>query len=109
MDLFDEVSKEKKEFPRTKSLKKSVEKRNYNFYQLFSFWLFVIIFFLGIIFGNLFSTCKASTYYFSSNCVNQFNYSLMVLIWFVGFVISVCIFAVGHIIYLLEDINKKLN
>ena len=55
MDLFDEVSKEKKEFPRTKSLKKSVEKRNYNFYQLFSFWLFVIIFFLGIIFGNLFS------------------------------------------------------
>ena len=54
MDLFDEVSKEKKEFPRTKSLKKSVEKRNYNFYQLFSFWLFVIIFFFWVLYLEIY-------------------------------------------------------
>lgn len=108
MDLFDEISKVKKDFPKTKSIKKEVKKTRLNHYQLFSIWLFVIFVFLGIIFGNLFSTCKATTF-FQSSCINEFNFSLMLLIWFVGLIISTIIFALGHIILLLDVIRQNLE
>ena len=74
MDLFEEISKTKSDFPKIKSIKKEFSGKKLNLYQIFSIGLFVVFFFLGIIFGNLFSTCKASSYYFSDTClVNEFN------------------------------------
>ena len=68
MDLFEEISKTKSDFPKIKSIKKEFSGKKLNLYQIFSIGLFVVFFFLGIIFGNLFSTCKASSYYFSDTC-----------------------------------------
>ena len=100
MDLFEEISKTKSDFPKIKSIKKEFSGKKLNLYQIFSIGLFVVFFFLGIIFGNLFSTCKASSYYFSDTClVNEFNFSLMVVILFIGL----------HIISLLTEISEKLS
>ena len=110
MDLFDEISKEKKEFPKFKTLTKEVNNFKFNFYQMFSIILFIIFFWLGIILGNLFATCEATSYFYSDTClVTSFNFSLMISIWFVGILISVFIYAIGHIIYLLTEINEKLG
>ena len=90
--------------------KKSIFKLGVREKTIFSIGLFVVFFFLGIIFGNLFSTCKASSYYFSDTClVNEFNFSLMVVIWFIGLLVSIVIFSIGHIISLLTEISEKLS
>lgn len=112
MDFFDEITKEKVDFPKlsAKSISKEVKKYKLNFYQIFAICLFIIFFFLGIIFGNLFSTCEATSYYYSDVCVvNEFNFSLMLCIWFISLLLSLFIFAIGHIIALLSIINEKLG
>ena len=60
MDLFDEISKTKQEIPKVKTIKNEVVKYKLNFYQIFAIGLFVVFFFLGIVFGNLFSNCDAA-------------------------------------------------
>ena len=110
MDLFEEIHKEKKDFPKVGSVQDEVSKYKLNFYQGFAITIFVICFFLGIVFGNLFSTCTTTSYFYSDTClVTEFNFSLMVTIWFVGLLVSVFIFAIGHIIALLTEINEKLK
>lgn len=110
MDLFDEISKRKVDFPKYKAVFKDLSNNNYNFYQLFALFLFALFFFIGIILGNLFSTCDTVSYYFSDTCVvSQFNFSFMLLVWFIGLLISVFFYAIGHIITLLSDINEKLK
>ena len=110
MDFFEEISKEKEDFPKVNTLKKEVTKYTLNGYQIFSIVLFVIFFCLGIILGNLFATCEATSYFYSDTClVSSFNFSLMVAIWFVGFLVSIIMFAIGHIIGLLTEISEKLT
>lgn len=110
MDFFDEISKEKKEFPKVHSVTKQVRDYPLNFYQILAIGIFIIGFFLGIIFGNLFATCKTSAYYQFGTClVTEFNFALMLSIWFASSILSVLIFSVGHIIALLTEINKKLS
>ncbi len=112
MDLFDEITKEKEDFPKVSvsTISKEVKKHKFNFYQMFAIGLFIVFFFLGIIFGNLFSTCEATSYYYSDTClVNEFNFSLMLSIWFVSLLVSIIIFAIGHVIALLSGINEKLG
>ena len=109
MNMFDEISKEKVDFPKVKSVVNNVTKNKYNFYQLFAFCLFAIFVFMGVILGNLFSTCEAVSYYFSDTCVvSQYNFSLMICVWFVGLVISVFFYSIGEIISLLTSIKEKL-
>ena len=109
MDFFEEITKAKRDLPKIDSLTEEVKNKKLNFYQIFSIGLSVIVFFLGIVFGNLFATCEASSYFYSATCtVTQFNFSLMILIWVIGSLISLFIFAIGHIISLLSQINKKL-
>ena len=109
MDLFEEISKEKKDFPKIHSVQHEVSKYSLNFYQVFAIGMFVVFFFLGIVFGNLFATCQASSYFYSDVCVvHQFNFSLMIVIWFVSLLVSIFFFAIGHIIAILKEINKKL-
>ena len=72
--------------------------------------VFIACFFLGILFGNLFATCQTSSYFYSDVCVvTEFNFSLMLTIWFFSLLLCVFFFAIGHIIYYLKEINKKLN
>jgi Na+/glutamate symporter len=109
MDLFDEVNKSKKDFPKANSVKKKVGSYKLNFYQMFAIGVFVICFFLGIIFGNLFSTCTTTSYFSNDTCVvTEFNFSLMIVIWFISLLVCVFIFAIGHIVALLSQINEKL-
>ena len=110
MDLFEEISKNKKDFPKVRSVQDEVSKYKLNFYQGFAITIFVLCFFLGIVFGNLFSTCTTTSYFYSDTClVTEFNFSLMVTIWFIGLLISVFFYAIGHIITLLREISKKLD
>ncbi|MBQ6323274.1 MAG: hypothetical protein IJI22_00390 [Bacilli bacterium] len=110
MELFEEIYKTKEEFPKFNSVSKEVKKYKLNFYQNFAIILFIICFFLGIIFGNLFAICETSSYFYSDSClVPQFNFSLMIAIWFVSLLLSLFIFAIGHIIVLLGQISEKLN
>lgn len=110
MDLFEEIQKEKKDFPKVHSVKDEVSKLEFNFYQGFAIGIFVLCFFLGIIFGNLFSTCTTTSYFYSDTClVTEFNFSLMITIWFISLVVSVFFYAIGHIVALLHEISKKLG
>lgn len=110
MNFFDEITKVKVDFPKNSTISKEVDNLELNFYQLFALCLFIIIIFLGIILGNLFATCETTSFFYSESCVvTQFNFSLMIFIWFVGLMISIILYSVGHIISLLSSINEKLG
>ena len=108
MNFFEEISNVKKDFPHIHSVAKDVQGYSLNFYQIFAIVIFVICLFLGIILGNLFATCETTSYFFSDSClVKQFNFSLMITIWFISLLICVFFFSIGHIISLLTEISKK--
>ena len=110
MEFFEEISSVKKDFPKVHSVAKDVKSYPLNFYQIFAIGIFVICFFLGIVFGNLFATCQTSSYFYSNIClVREFNFSLMIVIWFVSLLISVFFFSIGHIVSLLTEICKKIR
>ena len=110
MDLFDEVNKSKKDFPKVNSVTNKVTSYKLNFYQIFAILIFILSIFLGIVFGNLFSTCTTISYFSNDVCeVTEFNFSLMLIIWGIGLLVSILMFAVGHIITILSQINEKLQ
>ena len=110
MNFFEEISKQKKEFPRLHSFTKDVKNYELNFYQAYAIGMFILCFFLGIVFGNLLATCETTSSCYSDAClVTEFNFSLMIVIWFVSLLVSLVIFAIGHIIALLTSIDKKLH
>ena len=110
MDLFEEIQKEKEDFPKLHSFPKKISRYKLNFYQIFAIGIFIVCFFLGIILGNLFATCQPSSFYYYEACsFTEFNFSLMIAIWAIGLLLSIFIFAIGHIIVLLTDISKKLS
>lgn len=110
MDLFDEVNKSKKDFPKANSVKSKVGSYKLNVYQMFAIGVFIVCFFLGIVFGNLFSTCTTTSYFSNDTCVvTEFNFSIMFAIWFISLLVCVFIFSIGHIIAILSQINEKLD
>lgn len=110
MNFFDEITKEKKDFPKVRSVTNQVKDYPLNFYQIFAVGILILGIFLGVIFGNLFPACKTSSYVDPGFCLaTEFNFSLMLCIWFVTVLLSIVLFAVGHIIALLTEINKKLG
>lgn len=110
MNMFDEIEKLKEELPKANTISNKIKKLTFNFYQIFAIIIFLIIVFIGIILGNLFPTCGSSSTLYSGACLTtEFNFSLMLFIWFCGMVLCLFIFAIGHIIQLLEAINRKLK
>lgn len=110
MNMFEEIERSKTELPKVNTIHKSLRKLTFNFYQIFAVVVFLIIFMVGILFGNLFPTCGSSSTLYSGTCLTtEFNFSLMLFIWFCGLILCLFIFAIGHIIQLLEVINKKLK
>ena len=110
MDLFEDIQKIKMDFPKKKTITDEISTYKFNFYQIFSIGLFILLFVLGIFLGNLFSTCQASSYFYSDTCITtEFNYSVMIFVWFIGILLSLFIFSIGHIIALLSNINEKLG
>ncbi len=108
-NLFEQIEQEKKEVPELDKTLKKVKKINYNFYQKIAIITMIICIFTGIILGNLFPACISSGLY-SSNCTNtEFNISLTFLFWFASFLVCMFIYAIGHAIYLLDKINRKLE
>lgn len=110
MDLFDEISKMKEELPKSNTITDEFQSHKFNFYQIIAIGLFIIVFFLGIFLGNLFATCQASSYFSSDEClVTEFNFSVMIAVWFCGSLLSLFIYAIGQIIELLRSIDEKLS
>lgn len=110
MDFFEEINKKKEDFPKLHSVTNEVKQQELNFYQVFAIGVFILCFFLGIIFGNLFSTCETTSYFYSDAClVSEFNFSLMITIWFISLLVCIVLYAIGHIIALLSEISQKLG
>ena len=101
MNMFEEIDKIKADLPKAKAITGQFSKYTFNAYQVFC---------TGIILGNLFPACGSSSTLYSGVCIEtEFNFFLMICVWFVGLLIGLFIFAIGHIIALLESINKKLH
>jgi len=110
MDMFEEINKTKKELPRIKTIKSSILSYNYNFYEKAAMIIFFICFVMGIVLGNLFPACGTSSTIYADVCDNTvFNFSLTLIIWFISFILCMFIFGLGHIIYILNEINKKMK
>ena len=110
MEFFQEINNEKKDFPKVKTISSEVSKVHLNFYQIFSIIIFVLCLVLGILLGNIFSTCQTSSYFYSNSClVREFNFFLMIAVWFLGLLVSIFFYSIGHIIYYLGEILKKIN
>ena len=110
MNLFDEIREAKQELPEKDTISDEFKNVSFNFYQVFAFVLFIVFFILGIFFGNLFATCQASAYFYSEQClVTEFNFSFMIAVWFIGLLLSIFIYAIGHIVSLLKEISQKLG
>lgn len=109
MNMFEEIDLLKKDLPKTKTVFKEVNSIELNIYQRISLVIFVICLFLGILFGNLFPSCGASSEFYSNACDTlEFNFSLMLFIWFISFIIFLLFFMIGRIISLLNSINNRL-
>lgn len=109
-DLFVQIDSIDKDFPRVKKLVNDISSHELNGYQIVALVTFGISFGVGIIFGNLFPSCGSASGMYDSVCnTTEFNFSLTISIWFVGFLICVFFYAIGHIISLLESINNNLS
>ena len=110
MNMFDEIDKLKKELPKFKTVANEIVSNELNNYQIIAIVTFCIAFCVGIIFGNLFPACGTTSSIYSTTCsTTEFNFSLTLSIWFISFLICVLFYGLGHIISLLESINKNLS
>lgn len=110
MNMFKEIDKIRKDFPKLKNVTDEVTKYELNNYQIIALVIMGAGICAGVIFGNVFPTCGTTSNLYSSTCsTTEFNFSLTIVIWFISFLICVMIYGMGHIIYLLDSINKKMN
>ncbi len=109
-DLFSQIDSIDKDFPKVRKLLNDISSHELNGYQIVALVTFGISFGVGIIFGNLFPSCGSTSGLYNSVCkTTEFNFSLTICIWFIGFLLCVFFYAIGHIISVLESINQKLS
>ncbi len=111
-DLFDEIDEERKDLPRLKKISNEVQKkRNYNFYQQLAVCLFIFLFIVGVIVGNLFPACSETSELFAACTKTEYNLSLTLIFWLASFVFCAMIYGLGEVIRLLniiaDNISKK--
>lgn len=107
-NLFEQIDEEKHDIPKIDKTLKEVKKYKYNFYQKVSIVTMIICFFIGIILGNIFPSCISSGLYSDTCQTTEYNISLTIFFWFISFLMCMFIYAIGHIINILEKINKNL-
>ena len=109
-DLFDEIDEEGKELPKLKKISKEVQKkRDYNFYQQLAVCLFIFLFVVGVILGNLFPACSEASSMFNTCTRTEYNLSLTLLFWLASFVFCSLIYGLGEVISLLNKIASNIN
>ncbi len=110
MNMFDEIDKLKKDFPKFKSVTNEVVKQKLNSYQIIALVIMGIGLCVGVIFGNLFPSCGTTSSLYSNICTTtEFNFSLTLAIWFASFLTCVFFYGMGSIIALLDTISQKLS
>ena len=110
MSFFSEIDELKKDFPKYKTVSKKVVGQKFNGYQIFSLVTFCICIVLGVILGNLFPACGATSSIYSNHCANyEFNFFLMIFFWLVSLILCLFFYAIGDIIKLLSSINNKIG
>lgn len=106
--LFEQIEEEKKDVPKIDKTLKSVKKYKFNFYQVVAIITMIICIIVGIILGNLFPSCMSGGLY-NSTCTNtEFNVFLTIIFWFLSFIVCMMIYSIGHIINILDKINKNV-
>ena len=109
-DLFSQIDKMDKDFPKLKKLASDVTSHELNGYQVIALVIMGICLCVGIIFGNLFPSCGSASGLYNNSCnTTEFNFSLTIVIWFAGFLVCTFFYAIGHIISILESINDNLK
>lgn len=109
--MFEEIEKYDKKLPNKKDINKQVKiiSQKYNIYQMIAFFVVAIGIVIGIVMGNNFSICKSYSY-MNDLCIEQsFNFGLMIVVWAIACILGVFLSALGKIIELLSQIDKKLN
>ncbi len=110
MDMFHEIDKVKKNLPKLKSVSHEVNKMSLNVYQKIAVIIFIICLIIGVLFGNLFPACGSSSEFYADRCFStEFNFSLMLFIWFISFIVCMLFYILGHIVSLLSSINEKIS
>ena len=110
MNMFEEIDKVKKDLPKLNNVSKEVQKVEINLYQEISIVLLIIGLFTGVFLGNLFPSCGSSSSFYSTICsTTEFNFSLMLFVWFISFLVFLFFYGIGQIIALLSSINDKLD
>jgi len=107
-NIFEQINEEKQEIPKIDKTIKEVTKYKYNFYQKMAIITMLVCFVVGIILGNLFPSCVSGGLYSPTCTHTEYNVSLTLLFWFASFLFCMMIYSVGHIISILERIEKKL-
>ncbi len=107
-DLFDEIDDERKELPKLKKISNEVKKkREYNFYQQLAVFLFIFLFVVGILLGNLFPACSSTSNLFEGCTNTEYNLTLTLMFWLASFVFCSLIYGLGEIIKLLGIIANN--
>ena len=109
-ELFYKIDKMDKDLPKLKKIATDVTSHQLNGYQIIAVIIMFICICVGIIFGNLFPSCGSTSGLYDSTCkTTEFNFSLTISIWFIGFLVCTFFYAIGHIIAVLESINSNLK
>ena len=108
--MFLEIDKIKKGLPKYHSVSKEVSSIHFNLYQQITIVIFIIGLVIGVFMGNLFPSCGSTSEFYSNVCeTTEFNFSFMIFIWFIDFLICMFFYGIGTIISLLSSINEKLG
>lgn len=106
-NLFEQIDANKEDFPTIKKKIKYIKNYDYNFYEKVAIFTMFIGFCIGIVLGNVFPSCQ-SGFIYSNRCSDtEYNVTLAIITWFISFLFSMVIFFMGHVISILEKIEKN--
>lgn len=108
-NIFDEITETKEDLPKINTITNTVTNRKLNMYQIVACVTLFICFFGGIVLGNIFPACGATSNLFGTCTKTEFNISIMFFFWFCSFLVCLLFYGMGHIIELLTSIDSKIR